>query len=486
MTESHGLRMALFAGLCALLPACASNGTHVVAPVPWPDSSVRPAAPATPEQLGTVPGISKRRVVGYFMGAGVLRGVDPQKIRGDQLTHLIYAFAIIGPDGLARLDNPCVDVGECAPGQRNPYPDGGVFKQLQLLKQRYPHLKMIVSFGGWTGSTHFSDAAATPESRKAFIDSAWELYFRRFPGLFDGIDLDWEFPVRGGLPSASYRPDDRANLTALVEELRARLDQEGATAHTHYLLTEASPAGAGHMRNQDLARIAKSLDWFNIMCYDYHSGDGLAHFNAPLYSPVGDPTPTYNVDWTVRAYLALGIPAHKLVVGVPFYGRGYAGVPANRGLFERVPRDTTAPATVNQAPTVVATGGVASPAPDTKAAPTAAAPANPAPAAAPQPATSPTPPPARPLRPWGASGFRYAQLDSAAKRGFKRYWHKDAHASWLHHADSGVFVTFEDPKTIAHKSDYVRRHHLGGIMFWEIGSDTTGTLLEATWKGMRK
>ena len=460
-------RLALFAGACALLAACAAAPSRPTAPMPG--AAARAAAPATPEQLGTVPGISRRRVVGYFMGTGVLRGVDPQRIRGDRLTHLIYAFADIGPDGLPRLENPCIDIGQCAPGQRNPYPDGGVFGQLRQLKQRYPHLKLLISVGGWGRSTHFSDAAATPESRKAFIDSAMELFFRRYPGLFDGLDLDWEFPVRGGLATNSYRPDDRANFTALVEELRQRLDADGAAAHTHYLLTEASPAGAGHMANQDLARLATSLDFLNIMCYDYHSGGRMAHFNAPLFSPVGDPTPNYNVDWTVRAYLALGIPSYKLVVGVPFYGVGYAGVPGNRGLFQPVPRDSTAPATVNPA------------APALALAPTPVAAPAPTPAVAAAPA-----PGARAQRPWGASGFRYHQLKEAEQRGFKRYWHPEARTYWLHHAESGVFVSYEDPRALAHKSDYIRRNDLGGLMFWEIGSDTTGTLLQAAWKGMRK
>jgi chitinase len=464
-----------------------------------PGAAAPAAAPATPEQLGTVPGISRRRVVGYFMGTGVLRGVDPQRIRGDRLTHLIYAFADIGPDGLARLENPCIDIGQCAPGQRNPYPDGGVFGQLRQLKQRYPHLKLLISVGGWGRSSHFSDAAATPESRKAFIESAMELLFRRYPGLFDGLDLDWEFPVRGGMATNSYRPDDRANFTALVEELRQRLDLDGAAAHTHYLLTEASPAGAGHMVNQDLARLATSLDFFNIMCYDYHSGGRMAHFNAPLFSPAGDPTPNYNVDWTVRAYLALGIPSYKLVVGVPFYGVGYAGVPGNRGLFQPVVRDTTAPATVN--PAAPALTAVPTPAstPAPTPAPATVNPVTPTPAAAPTPvaaltstaaaAAAPTPAPAadaRPQQPWGASGFRYPQLKEAQQRGFKRYWHPEAKTYWLHHADSGVFVSYEDPRALKHKSDYIRRHDLGGIMFWEIGADTTGTLLEAAWKGMRK
>ncbi len=484
------LRAAL-PGLVLALAACASAGGPGLRG-PTAQGYVTP--PATPAQLGAVPGIAGRRVVGYFFGGRVLRGVKVADVRGDRLTHLIYAFADIGPDGLARLDEPCIDVGQCAPGERNPYPDGGVFQELRELKRRYPHLQVLVSFGGWTRSTHFSDAAATPESRKSFIDSAIWLMLRRYPGVFDGFDLDWEFPVRGGLAANSYRPDDRANFTALVEELRRRLDDEGAADGKHYLLTIASPAGPGHMGNQDLARMAASVDFYNVMCYNYH-GAQLTYFNAPLFPSAGDPAPRNNVDWTVRAYLELGVPTYKIVVGVPFYAVSYAGVPPERnGLFQLVRRDTAPPAPVAAA--------AASAVPPPAVVPVAAPAVVPGPAAMPVPAPVPARPrtaeasgagvaqPAAPAapraqRPWGAGGFRYPMVAEAKRRGFKRFWHDDAHVPWLYHAGTGVFINYDDPKSLAHKGEYVRRNDLGGIMIWEIGSDSTGDLLRAVWRSLR-
>jgi len=451
MTRLHWTALPALAVACAALAACASaGGSRLVGPVV--PGIATPAA--TPAQRGAVPGVAGRRIVGYFNGPGVLRGVNVAELRGDRLTHLIYAFADIGPDGLARLDNPCVDVGQCAPGQRNPYPDGGVFQQLRELKRRYPHLQVLVSFGGWTRSTHFSDAAATPAARKAFIDSAVELMLRRYPGVFDGFDLDWEFPVRGGLATNSYRPEDRANFSALVRELRQRLDDEGAAARKHYLLTIASPAGPGHMGNQDLAGMAPWIDFYNVMCYNYH-GAQMTYFNAPLFASAGDPAPRNNVDWTVRAYLELGIPAYKIVVGVPFYAVSYAGVPPARdGLFQLVRRDSVRAA---------AAGGAA------EASGAGVAPAR-LPAA---------------QRPWGVGGFRYHLLAEARQRGFRRFWQPDAHVPWLYHPGTGVFIGYDDPRSLAHKGDYVRRQDLGGIMIWEIGSDATGELLQAVWQALR-
>lgn len=399
------------------------------------------SVPATPRQLGAVPGVARRRIVGYFFNQEVLRGVKVADLRGDRLTHLIYAFAGVGPDGRARLANPCIDVGQCAPGQPDPYPDGGVFAQLRLLKERYPHLHVLISIGGWSRSVHFSDAAASPESRQAFVESAVELFLRRYPGVFDGFDLDWEFPVRGGPPGSSHRPDDGANFAALLEAFRTRLDAVGAADHKHYELTVAAPAGPGLMGNQDLVRMARSLDFFNVMCYNYH-GSRYTYFNAPLFASTGDPAPRNNVDWTVRAYLELGIPSYKIVVGVPFYGIGYAGVPPEHdGLFQPVHRDSV------RAPAV---------------APTRAA-----------------------RRPWGARGFRYRMLAEAEARGFRRFWQPQARVYWLYDPATGVFINYDGPRSLAEKGKYVRENDLGGMMIWEIGSDTTGALLEAVWRAMR-
>ena len=136
-----------------------------------------------------------KRIVGYYASWGVRRGAPVSAIRGELLTHINYAFARVTPEGLAALGDPCVDIGECAAGVEDPNPvPGGNFEQLRLLKQRFPHLKVLISFGGWSGSRYFSDAAATPEARRRFVESALDLFIRQHPGVFDGIDIDWEYP----------------------------------------------------------------------------------------------------------------------------------------------------------------------------------------------------------------------------------------------------------------------------------------------------
>ena len=136
---------------------------------------------------------SASRVVGYLASWGVRsKGTRIADLPGNQLTHIIYAFARITEDGRLALGDPCLDIGECNPNGTPKPADGGNFAELRRLKERYPTLKLLVAVGGWTGSARFSDVAVSPESRRAFAQSAVDVIIRRSPGLFDGIDVDWE------------------------------------------------------------------------------------------------------------------------------------------------------------------------------------------------------------------------------------------------------------------------------------------------------
>ena len=373
-------------------------------------------SPAPPASAGN----GRPRVVAYLASWGVRsKGTRIVELPGDRLTHVIYAFATVGADGAIALEDPCLDAGRCGSGAAPA--TGGNFGQLRALKDRHPHLKMLVAIGGWTRSVNFSDAALTPEARQRFARSGIELFLRGWPGLFDGFDIDWEYPVFGGARENVTRPEDRQNFTLLLAELRQQLDVEGARDGRRYLLTAATAAGARLVGSLELDRVTPLLDWFNVMTYDYHSGSAMAHFNAPLHAAVNDPTPFYNIDSTVALYRRGGVPPEKIVVGVPFYGRAYGGVHGgNGGLF--------------------------------------------------RPAT---PPP----REW-ASGLDYRQLASRnlTAQGFTRFWHAEAKVPWLHNDSLGVFITYDDAESIALKADYIRDRGLGGVMIWEIGGDD-GSLL---------
>ncbi len=362
-------------------------------------------------------------LVGYLAGWGVRsKGTRIDALPGDRLTHVIYAFANVDSTGRAVLGDPCLDAGLCgaaaAPAAAAPAaPPGGNFAALAALKARYPHLKVLVAIGGWTWSGRFSDVALTDSSRRAFATSALDRLVRRWPGVIDGIDIDWEYPVRGGLPENARRPEDRRNFTLLMAELRRQLDAQTARDGRRYWLTAATTAGAAGIANLELDSLARVVDWLNVMTYDYHAGDGMAHFNAPLHAAANDPTPRHNVDSTIATYLRGGMPAAKLVVGVPFYSRSYGDVaPANDGLFQ---------------------------------------PGAPAP------------------REWSGAGLEPRNLtrEKLEAAGFALHREPGAQAPWAYNSATGIWITFDDAESLGRKADYVRARGLGGVMIWELGGD---------------
>jgi chitinase len=368
------------------------------------------------------------RVIGYYFAPTARRGFPVEAIDAVRLTHVNYAFGNLTPDGRAGLGNPCLDVGHCVGEETAPNDEpGGNFAALRRLKERHPHLRTLISLGGWGGSAHFSDAAATPEARRRFVESTLDVFMRAHPGVFDGVDLDWEYPVAGGRPENRTRPEDRENYTLLVEEFRRALDRQGRRDGKRYALTLAAPAGPRHLANFEIDRLAEFLDFINVMTYDYHTAGPIAHFNAPLDAAGGDPTPDLHIRATVDTLLAAGVPARRLILGVPFYGYGYGGVGAERdGLFQ--PAEVT---------------GFEGPG---------------------------TP------RPRWVGAVRFHQIEQAMVEGFRRHWEPDAGVPWLYHPESEIWITYDDAESIGLKAELVVEQGLGGIMIWELSGDD-GSLL---------
>lgn len=348
------------------------------------------------------------RVVGYLASWGVSsKGTRIADLPAHDLTHIFYAFGNVEPDGSAGVDDP-----------------GSNFVELARLKSVNPRLRLSISIGGWTGSGRFSDIALTDSSRKKFTQSAIDLFIRQHPGLFDGIDIDWEFPVAGGMEGNAERPADKENFTLFLAELRRELDAQGTIDRKHYELTIAASARPQEIANVELSRIEPLLDFINVMTYDYHSAPGITNFNAPLYAAKGDPTPNLNIDATMRAFLDAGVPPRKLLVGIPFYSHAYGSVPnINDGLFQR--------------------GG-------------------------PRPSD------------WkGADGdWKVLSQTRLMDPHYARHWEPSAQVPWLYDSTSGTWVSYDDPQSVAAKTNYVREHQLGGVVIWELGGDD-GRLMRA-------
>jgi chitinase len=267
-----------------------------------------------PPAGGFAPG--SKRVVGYFTSWSVYgRNYHVPMIPAAQLSHVNYAFANISSGGAIQLGDSYADVDRFYPGDS--WATGalrGSFHQLQILKAAYPQLRTLISVGGWTWSGSFSTVAATAASRQAFAQSCVQFVVQYG---FDGVDLDWEYPVSGGLPGNAASPADPANYTLLLAAMRAALNAQSAIDGHTYLLTIAAPAGPANMANFQLAQMHPYVDWMNVMAYDFHGGwESTTGFNSPLYAAPGDPGPAqFNTHAAVQAYLAAGVPAAKIVVG---------------------------------------------------------------------------------------------------------------------------------------------------------------------------
>ncbi|HLM66201.1 MAG TPA: glycoside hydrolase family 18 chitinase, partial [Longimicrobium sp.] len=258
----------------------------------------------------TVTTPSPKKIVGYFIRWGVYdRAFYPKTLDTNgmaaKLTHLNYAFGNVvnGKCGIlpSPLGDPWADYqmtfdsAKSVDGVADAWnqPLKGNFNQLRKLKAKYPNLKVIISLGGWTWSGGFSDAVSTAAKRQAFAQSCIDLYIRgNIPGLpagaaagvFDGIDLDWEFPVSGGLVPG--RPEDTANYTAALAEFRRQLD----AVRPGLVLSIATPSAPTHYSKIELGRVHPYLDHFNVMTYDMHgSWDAKANFHAALYNQSANP-----------------------------------------------------------------------------------------------------------------------------------------------------------------------------------------------------
>lgn len=235
-------------------------------------------------------------------------------IPADKLTHVNYAFGKIGPDNRLTF-NAQAATGRVYPGDcAEPSCAHGLFNQIALLKAAHPHLKFIMSVGGWTDSGPFYEMAADERSRAAFVQSCAD-FLKSYP-QFDGIDIDWEHPVVGGLQPG--HPRDAHNYVLLLEGLRRAIGPGK-------LLTVAVSAGPRGIEPLEYPGMAAALDWVSVMTYDFHTGGKRVGFNSALYNHDDPSNPKLNLHDAVQAILAKGVPRAKLVAGVPFYGRGWKG-----------------------------------------------------------------------------------------------------------------------------------------------------------------
>jgi chitinase len=327
--------------------------------------------------------------------------LQPGQIDAHSLTRINYAFANIQD-------------GRMVTG----YPDDpGNLASLVALRKENPALTILISVGGWLWSGNFSDAVLTKESRERFVQSAMDFLILYH---LDGLDIDWEYP---GMPGAghAFRGEDKRNFTLLVKELRARFDAETRKSARRLYLTIAAGASDEFLAHTEMGKVQRYVDTVNLMSYDYYEpGSGpISGHHAPLFTNPADPTKVSG-DASVRAFERAGVPASKLLLGIPFYGHVWGEV-ADRehGLYQ-------------------------------------------------------------PGKPIPNAFAPYSLIESTMlDHGYTRYWDPVASVPYLYNEDKHIFVTYEDAQSIAAKCNYVLTHRLGGVMFWDYSSDSSGRLLGA-------
>lgn len=328
--------------------------------------------------------------------------VDPYSI-----TRINYAFALIKD-------------GRIVPGYAN---DAENLAILTALRKQNPALTVLVSVGGWLGSGAFSDMALTSESRTRFIDSVMDFLAQHD---LDGLDIDWEYPGQRGAGN-KFRAEDKQNYTLLLRELRRRFDAAQKKSGRHLYLTIAAGASNDFLEHTDMRHVAQIVDTVNLMAYDYYEpGDEpITGHHAALFTNPADPN-KLSADASVQAFEAAGVPAEKLILGVPFYGHAWSNVPdRDHGLYQ-------------------------------------------------------------PGKPGPNSWVNFNAIESnLLGRGYTRYWDPVSQVPWLYNPETHAFVSYEDEQSIAAKCRYVLAHKLAGVMFWHLGADPTGKLLHAIDNNLR-
>ncbi|WP_282073627.1 glycoside hydrolase family 18 protein [Polaribacter atrinae] len=360
----------------------------------------------TAEKQNSVPQETQNenyKIIGYAAG---YEDYDFSKIDATKLTHINFAFANI-VDGKAKFELET---------------DKAKIATLISLKKQNPTLKVLYSVGGWVWSDQFSTMAAFDNSRIKFAESCVNLLIEHG---FDGVDLDWEYPGQRGEDNP-FRPSDKDNFTLLLAEIRKALDDEGKKNNSHYLLTIATGSDDAYIEQTDLGEAQKYLDFINVMCYDFYQGwyYQTGH-HSNLYPSERD---AYNVNSGVDAmerHLEAGVPADKLVMGIPFYGRQWKKVSSIKdGLNEHSQE--------------------------------------------------------------GGYIVSYKELkEKIAKGKYKEMYDESAKASYLWSESDSTFVSWETSKDIQLKTAFIKENGFGGAMFWEYSLDKDQELLNTLFKGLK-
>jgi chitinase len=309
------------------------------------------------------------------------------------------------------------------------------FAKLNSLKVIRPKLKVLISIGGPEGSANFSEAVSSDSSR-AKLAASILTYIQKHQ--LDGVEIHWDLKPRGMFGNA-FSPKDQQNLVFLLKVLREQLDaqsdKEGRKKKNRYLLSMTGSSKRQYLFHSKLNTAHEYLDYITLQTYDYRiqilNAGGISsllvsNHHSNLYPSRYDSWFRFSVDKTVKEYINHNIPSRKLVMGIAFSGQGWNNTYEDyHGLYQwaesRMTEDLS---------------------------------------------------------------YKSIAANYIDKPDYEKRWDKQAKARYIYNKKNGVFISYDDKKTIRKKTLYIRRHRLGGAVFGDYRQDD-GTLLNPMKNGLR-
>lgn len=437
-----------------------------------------------------------KKVVGYYAQWSIYaRDFNVPQIDGSKLTHLNYSFygTTFDPAHPENTKLLCLDsyadFEHMEGGIPWDAPVKGNFYDLMKLKQKYPHLKILISVGGWTKGQDLSPIAASPVARAALATDMAN-FITKYP-FIDGFDIDWEYPLSGGtdgtevingapIPPQKYSPDDNKNLVYLLKAMRQAMPNKLITIAAGNNVRNVSKQYLGPNNRTQYGMtedISTYCDYITYFGYDFGGNwYDKTCYNAPLYAsgntndPLYGATQSESLDELTNQYLnVVGFPANKLIMGLPFYGKKFDHVANNGtnpnlpGLFVSAPRDIVPGCTNPQNPTGTWDGAAACEKSGSIEICDLVG----------NPVTN-----------------SHAYLDpntmlvtpSAASAGWVRYFDNTTKVPYLYNATLKQFISYEDKQSMDLKVQYIKSKNLAGGMVWELSQDTRGAVPNALLK----
>lgn len=434
-----------------------------------------------------------KKVVGYYAQWSIYaRDFNIPKIDGSKLTHLNYSFygTTFDPAHPENTKLLCLDsyadFEHMEGGIPWDAPVKGNFYDLMKLKEKYPHLKILISVGGWTKGQDLSPIAASPVARAA-LAADMANFITKYP-FIDGFDIDWEYPLSGGtdgtevingapIPAQKYSPDDNKNLVYLLKAMRQAMPNKLVTIAAGNNVRNVAKQYLGPNTRAQYGMtedISTYCDYITYFGYDF-GGNWFDKtcYNAPLYSSGNSNDPLYNatqsesLDELTNQYLnVVGFPANKLIMGLPFYGKKFDHVANNGtnpnlpGLFVSAPRDIVSGCTNPQNPTGTWDG----PAACEKSGSIEICDLVGNPVTNSHPYLDPN---------------TMLVTPTAAAAGWVRYFDNTTKVPYLYNATLKQFISYEDKQSMDLKVQYIKSRNLAGGMVWELSQDTRGSIPNA-------